>query len=58
MRDWTKAKDLLAKEGNSDAEVERALRESKTLLKAAKKKDYYKILEIDKTADEEDIKKA
>ena len=59
MRDWGKAKELCGKDGVSDPEVERGLREARAALKAAKRKDYYKILEIEsRDCDEEDIKKA
>jgi len=39
-------------------QVESALKDAQKAMKKAKFKDYYKLLEIDKNADEEDIKKA
>ena len=40
------------------AEIRNSLREAKLALKKSKRKDYYKILGIEKRASEEDIKKA
>lgn len=40
------------------AEHRRLLQEAKLALKRSKRKDYYKVLGIDRTASEEDIKKA
>ncbi|KAL0477152.1 Hsp40/DnaJ [Acrasis kona] len=54
MRDYQKACEL--DEGN--ASFKSKLRESQKAYKKAKRKDYYKILGIDKNADEDAIKKA
>jgi DnaJ family protein C protein 7 len=41
-----------------DAEINRAIRDSKKALKMSKRKDYYKILCIERTATEVEVKKA
>lgn len=59
VRDYNKAKDLTS-DGERDTmrELEKGLKEAQAALKKAKRKDYYKILELEKECNEEDIKKA
>ncbi|KAI8846137.1 hypothetical protein BC829DRAFT_376017 [Chytridium lagenaria] len=54
IRDYTFADGL--KPG--DREIQNALRQTQNLQKQAKRKDYYKILEVDRGAGESEIKKA
>ncbi|OCT53738.1 DnaJ domain-containing protein [Cladophialophora carrionii] len=59
--DWEQAvKDLksLAEENASDAELAKELRNAELELKKSKRKDYYKILGIDKDAGDKDIERA
>ena len=54
VRDYSIAKDLKPQ----DQEIHRAFTNANRSLKASKKKDYYKILGLDKGSDESEIKKA
>ena len=59
--DWEQAvKDLkqLLEQDSDDADLKKALREAEIELKKSKRKDYYKILGIDKDAGEKDIERA
>ncbi|KEF58485.1 uncharacterized protein A1O9_06411 [Exophiala aquamarina CBS 119918] len=59
--DWEQAvKDLkaMAEENPSDAELNKELRNAELELKKSKRKDYYKILGIDKDAGDKDIERA
>jgi DnaJ homolog subfamily C member 3 len=47
-----------AKEHHETAKVQNMLQEAQTLLRRSKQKDYYKILGVDRDADERDIKRA
>jgi DnaJ family protein C protein 7 len=51
---------LLSAGGDKElhSEIAKGLKEAKTKLKAAKRKDYYKILDVSKDADEDGLKKA
>ncbi len=53
VRDWKKLY-----ENDKSAENRQSLKEADKLLKMSKRKDYYKILGIEKTAGDTDIKKA
>lgn len=54
VHDYEKAREL--EPGNN--EVKSALKDAKVRLKKAQRKDYYKILEIERSANEDEIKKA
>ncbi|KAJ3342526.1 DnaJ sub C member 7 [Gonapodya sp. JEL0774] len=54
VRDYTLCEGIKGK----DADIARALRNAKAEAKQASKKDYYKILGVDKSASEEELKKA
>ena len=65
VRDYNRAKEVLAEAPESDGgkeaalkEAEAGLRQAKAALKAAKRKDYYKVLELERGCSEDDIKKA
>jgi DnaJ homolog subfamily C member 7 len=69
VRDYTKAKELLIAEARASGggaspdreilkDLEKNLREAKSALKKAKRKDYYKILDVAKDADEDALRKA
>lgn len=60
VRDFQKAKTLTAEggEGEVSRELDKGLKEAKGKLKKARRKDYYKILDVGKDANEDDLKKA
>ena len=65
VRDYSRAKEVLGEQPESDGgkeaalkEAEAGLRQAKAALKLAKKKDFYKVLELERGCSEEDIKKA
>ncbi|EPQ27037.1 uncharacterized protein PFL1_05321 [Pseudozyma flocculosa PF-1] len=59
VRDFTKAVEESSVSGGAEAEsLKRELRGAEIDLKRSKKKDYYKILSVSKTASESEIKKA
>lgn len=60
LRDLHKAEDLAQSAGDRDTlgEVRSSIRDAKAALKKARRKDYYAILEVDKGADDDELKKA
>ncbi len=60
VRDFSKARELSEKEGDAQGvkDAEAGLAQAKKALKVAKRKDYYKILEVERGATEEELKKA
>ena len=44
--------------GSEAREVDSGMKDARVALKAAKRKDFYKILEVDRGADDEELKKA
>eukprot|EP01114_Cavostelium_apophysatum_P022679 TRINITY_DN8287_c0_g1_i2.p1 TRINITY_DN8287_c0_g1~~TRINITY_DN8287_c0_g1_i2.p1 ORF type:complete len:359 (-),score=110.12 TRINITY_DN8287_c0_g1_i2:15-1091(-) len=54
VRDYEKASQM----DSENADVQRSLRDAKLAQKKARRKDYYKILNVDKNASEDDIKRA
>ena len=65
VRDYSRAKEVLAEQPESDGgkeaalkEAEAGLRQAMAALKLAKKKDFYKVLELERGCSEDEIKKA
>jgi len=57
MADLNSAKDLLKSSGQSTSDIDRTLKEFSTLLKQLSRKDYYRILGVNRNATQPQIKK-
>lgn len=58
VREWKAIQERLQEAGEDDPSIAREIRKAELELKKSQRKDYYKILGVEKTADEKDIKKA
>jgi DnaJ family protein C protein 7 len=59
VRDYNKARELTPdSERESIRDLDKSIKEAQAALKKAKRKDYYKILEVEKDCTEEELKKA
>jgi DnaJ family protein C protein 7 len=58
VREWKAIQERLQETGEDDPSIAREIRKAELELKKSQRKDYYKILGVEKTADEKEIKKA